>query len=826
VLVISYTGAEAPPETTTEPPAPADTVPCDVTYTVTPSNPQDGDAVTITARATDNQALAYVSILRGYTELARREATGDSETVLEVSYTETATLPSLSYTVIADDIGDEFPCRKDFIVPVTGSGSAPHVTITADWEFSEVVPERYRLIEGDGQIVIITATASDPDGIEHLTVSINSVPHDFTYSGETSVSETLTFVNDIRSRTTFSFYASATDREGLTSTDHGESYDIASLGDISFLWNAALGFHNFSTGRLPWTRMVQVFGADECWVYEDWDWKHAWAWIYYHAAFKDIADGGHCFGFSTMSNEFYRGRISPSSIESTLAAHELDKNNTYTKEYIEARQAAQLGADIMISKIDQWVTWVAEVGLHLRLLGYIEDDLESDSPGIIAIREGDGGHAIVPWMTRHMNDGTTQVYVYDSNYAHDTSPDAIHNPAADFTDFAFFPYMEFHFNDWSYAFSWNSTAGAPSEVWNDKLFYYNYEDALGNAGRHNKLGDAADAPYVTDQSIPSIIDYLVGVFGGNADVYYEDEKGRVTGIKEGKLLEEIPGVVPLVLEKGVNFTNNVMYALPVDAKLTINVEGNGDGEYYLGLMGKNSCYSIEEKSILPGGRDRYVISPDSGAVEHRLRIIPEVADDNFIIRFAHIFGGRVETLDSDHIIREYLLEGVSVGEGDDFSVLTEDGGDSMVVTTEEGEVTFDAVTRSSESVDYADEGISYIPESREDDVTVTTGETAVFYPEDWTSAEEQGEMHVLKESKYRQETTPSTTETANRVEITPTTTNTGSAGPTTVEQKTATPAPTSDQRDSRSVPIVWIAVAGAAVIVIVITVLLLRRKKS
>ncbi len=824
-LVVTYTGAEPPPEPPPPPPPPPeDTIPCEVTCTVTPSSPQEGDTVTITARATDNQALAYVSILRGYTELARSEATGDSQTTLEVSFTETATLPGLSYTIIADDIGDEPPCREDIMVTVTGSGSAPSVTITAAWEMAEVVPERYRLIEGDGQTVNITATASDPDGIEYLTIFLNGAPHDFTYSGgDTSVSETLSFTNNVRSRTRFYFSASARDREGLTATAAGEDYDIASLSDITFLWNAALGFHNFTRDRLSWERMVQVFGADECWWVEEWDWKNPWALIYYHAGFKGIADGGHCFGFSTMSNEIYQGRISARDIEDPLAAYQLDKNNSYTKEYIEARQAAQLGNTVMIARIDQWVTWAAEVGLHLRLLGYIERDLERDVPGIIGIRNEDSGHAIVPWMTRHMNNGTTRVYVYDSNYAHDVWPDAIHNPTADFTNFAFFPYMDFSFNDWSYPLSWNATSNQPIEVWSTKLLYYTYEQALGNTARHNKLGDAgSDAPYVTDQTIPSVIDYLVGVFGGDADMYFEDEKGRITGMKGGKLHEEIPGSMALVPMMGGSFADKGMYALPADISLAVNVDGKGDGEYTLGMMGQHSLYAIEEKTILPGSTDRYVITPDAEAVEHNMRIIPGTADDSFTVRFAHIFDGRVEVLDRDFIAREYILEGVSVGDDDDFSVHTEEGGDSIVVTADEGEVTFDAVTRSTESADYADEGITYIPESREDDVTVTAGETVVLYPEDWATTEEESQLHVLKESEYR--TTANEPDNSN--DVAPVTTDGGSTGPTSEENSLAVVEPIAEQDDSGTLPIVWIAGIGAAIIIIVVAILLIKRKKN
>ena len=160
------------------------TLPCTLTYSVSPENPRPGEPITITANAADNVALSHVTIMRGTTLLARQEAVG-TQTTLSVSYTETAVLPSMTYTLIADDKADPLPVRKDITVPVTGSGSAPEVRITAEWlDVETVVPERYRLIAGDMQRVLLTATASDPDGIERLTISLNGILHDYTYSGE------------------------------------------------------------------------------------------------------------------------------------------------------------------------------------------------------------------------------------------------------------------------------------------------------------------------------------------------------------------------------------------------------------------------------------------------------------------------------------------------------------------------------------------------------------------------------------------------------------------------------------------------------------------
>ncbi len=96
----------------------SDTTPCELTYTVSPEYPTEGELVTITARATDNKALSYVAIMRGSTVLAREEAAGTEPRTLTVSHTETAAAPSMSYTLVADDTASPPPVSRDITVNV------------------------------------------------------------------------------------------------------------------------------------------------------------------------------------------------------------------------------------------------------------------------------------------------------------------------------------------------------------------------------------------------------------------------------------------------------------------------------------------------------------------------------------------------------------------------------------------------------------------------------------------------------------------------------------------------------------------------------------
>ena len=734
-LVITYTGAEPEEQEPTPTPPVDDTTPCNVTYTVTPTNPRVGELVTVTARATDDEAMYYLTIMRGMSDLARADATS-GERELEVSYTEVAVLPSLSYIIIGDDLGDEPARGYNLTVNVTGSGTPPEVSISAEWE-TETIPDRYRLVRGDGQRVVLTATANDPDGIRMLTISVNGRAYDWTFDGDTSVSRTLEWINDEPSLTYFSYFASAVDRENTYSSTDSVSTDIAQPHDLLMYSTAAPGFDNPSEDRLPWARMVQTFGAGECYTVEDWDWKSWYALIWYHAGFKEIAKKGECFGMSTIATELYKSRIIANDIDSSAScAAYMGEENTFTKEYIEARQGGQMGEEVLFPRIHEAFVSTSEK------LDRIEADLERNTPGVLSVHEGDSGHAIVPWMSRHMGDGTTRVYVYDCNREDAIIPiieerDSGH-PSYDFNNFELFPYVEIRGSSWSYLFE-------EGDTWNDDLAYFSYEDACGDMDQSNPLGESSFAPRITDHDIPSVLQFLFCPIGGDADAYIEDEDGNITGIYKGEIREEIPDSAAIRPMMGP-FSEHELYMLPVGKKLKINLVGTGDGEYTMGLLGDGTLFGMQGKRIRPGATDTITADPEIlGVLAYAFRVVPETEDDNFTLVLAFMFEGLVAATDSDHIEREAVLEDVSCGEESDFSCYMEEGGDSFVVENYGEDIEFDLSMRSSESADAVDalDDIDYIPGSVEEDVTLGRGERLEATPEDWSTTEERGELHTL-----------------------------------------------------------------------------------
>jgi len=738
-LEITYLGTEGEP--TPLPPEPSDdTEPCELYVTWSPTRPSPGEMVTITATATDNEEMRYVAIYEGSIQRARRDASA-GQTSISVSYTVEAELPSMTYMVTANDrSGETDPVIETITIPVVGTGTAPEVTLDIEWEIDEVIPERYRLIRGDGQIATITATATDPEGIDYLEIHCSGLggAQRFDGDGDGTVTGTVYWENLDPGATSFSCYASAVDMENNYSSTDSEHIDIVNPGGLLLMSTAAPGFHNPSRARLPWERMVQTFGSGECYWLPD-EWKSPYALIWYHASFKSIADGGECFGMSTMAAELYQSRIIANEIESSAsAASYMSYDNSFTKEYVESRQGGQIGEEVCFKSYNQRFQSTSSK------LNDIKASLAADVPGVLCVREGDGGHAITPWMSRHMPDGTTRVYVYDSNreggiiQTRNNGPD---NPSFDFHDFGHYPYVEFDGSSWGYPIG-----GA---TWNDEMAYIAYTEACGDMDQYNHL-DGPFSPEVTDHDIPSVFQYLFAPIGGDVDVLIEDKDGNLTGIEDGKVLEEIPGSMAMYPIMG-KFSDHEMYMLPIDESLTLRVRGTGTGEYVLGLLGGGSLLAIEQKDIKPGMEDRISIVPSDDATGSGMRVHLGVADSVFNIMVAHMFDGYVEATMMDFIGREWILEGVSATDDGDFSVHVDETGDTLVVENHgDDDIDFDAIVRSTESLDEVEgelEDMDFIPGSYEADVVVGGGDMVELTPEDWATTEERAPLHILRNGK-------------------------------------------------------------------------------
>lgn len=743
-LVITYTTSEGVPQPTPPPPPPPqDTTPCSISCTLTPDPPQRGQPLTITCTARDNKAMSYLAIYKGSTRLVYREATQEDQTTLTVTYTAPGNevdIPGIGFMVQADDQSPGAPAQSLQVYrQIAGTGTMPRISVTIRTDI-ETIPETHRLIKGGGERVTATVTVTDQDGLDYVEVRIpGRNPVVERPGGGTARTVTLNWTNNDPGITEFYVQVSAKDREGNWSS-HRETVHITQPYE-TFPAIYALGIDNPETPEISWDRMVEVFGNEECsWGAVD----NPWASLLYDNLFKTIAARGHCFGISTTALEFYHRRITPDTLQNGI--YPLSYDQDYTWQYVQDRQGAQCSAEVAVPAIQQYLQYVPGRS-HLEKLTQIENDLRNGNPGIISILNGVSGsvydirgHALVPWMVRHMPDGTIRVYVYDCNREIDRNATS----RADFANFAHFPYITMNNTGWSFPMG--------DETWSEVLLYTSYENAIGDASQERHITYPIYNVTVTDHDLPSDIRYVVDTLwclvGGDADAYVEDNASNITGIYRGRLRTDIPGSAPLIIAMAAGtFPDHEVYALPNDRDLVIHVVGNKQGSYNLALMDGKSLYAVRHKTTSLGVEDIMRIGRFEGAVGNRLDLILGVEDDNFEADIGHRFAPRPGTaIKRESIERVWTLDNISVDAGGELGIYVEESGDSLIVeNTGEGNIEFDVTARSTESLEPFEQGQepSYMPSSTEEDVVLEPRRGVTLTPENWTTTEERGRLHTL-----------------------------------------------------------------------------------
>ncbi len=721
---------------------PEDSIPCTINYSVSPLEPHSGDNVTINVTASDNIAMEYVSIQKGGVEVALCSAQG-TQTSLSFSYSEVLYAGSYTFSIFADDVGSPSPQGETFYVDVIGSGTPPVVSLDIEFRDMNAIPASHRLLPGDNQMINVTVTASDPDGINQLTFdSSTSIPEDVFFDPpQIEISHTFSVLNDEISDRLFTCHARVYDLEGESTRVDGEDITI----DVPYQWYWGLPFFNWGCDEnhtWGWEMMEFIFGEDDVWLQKDWGWKRPRAERMFEYKVRTGGRGGQCYGMCALSlelahpgSDLYANYLQ----DSAITIDELESNNwNYTWRYYYARQEGQYSRQIQDMRTDQFwaqngLSTLTSSGLHPHLDDVLEniiDDIESGDPGILGIR-GDGGHAVVPWrVVPGIDDSPTKVYVYDPNRNYASTHDS-----TDYSNTRHYPFIEVGVEStydgwWSYV--WNSTS-----TWDDNIYYYSYDHVMGNAGDLNYL----DSVGISDQCLPSSTQ--VSTMGwGDASFYAVDGSGRKTGYVNGSVVVEIPGSYP-VLEYASSASSSDMFVFPSNVELSfhmISSVDNGSGTYGLALWDEDSFYSLENASCEKDSEDVLVFSPIGSSSQQSGYSMRFVRGELIGIRgndpleYSLMFGKSFE-LRGNEAYREYKFS--SSGESNsDVEVMVSEDMEDIVVESFDSGLEFSLATRSTESL-LVDPSLEFIPESV-GEFSLESYEKTLFSPKSWETSEVSG----------------------------------------------------------------------------------------
>ncbi|HEC82592.1 MAG TPA: DNRLRE domain-containing protein [Thermoplasmatales archaeon] len=499
-IEITYQGSPPPPW---EPPeSPDDFEEPSITITITPPDPGPTDIVNVVAEATDDVGLRYMKLTLTNPIMEKEWDTEEwlGETTNTLSFTQQFNMGVHFVEVLVRDVSGKSNGATDSF-EVMGSNTTPQLNISCSPQ--EVWPD------DNNTIINITVNVNDPEGIRYLQVGVENgffSPDTWPNHGKiiyytppypTSVEYTFAASNFQiphrfnplnRSYTEIICRAQVQDGEYLWSEI--ESCNVTVIRP--YQWDYGLPFPNPSEDTLPWQRMYDIFGKEEC----CWGSKNQFhtnrARVTYNGYGKNkigvkyICKNGECVGMSSYSLVYaiYEREI-PNDFTYT---GEEDFMRPWTTPFANARNSVKRsierfqGAQYADAYHEKWYwQWLNTKGQRNPYDDFVSDivpeirnDIERGYQGYISFTEAkkwsSSGHAVVPWYVKEIIPGISyRIYVYDSNrdtasLFNESTPYIGSSAFNDYDNYELYPYIDI--NPTNMYFKWPD-----GNIWSGMIAY-------------------------------------------------------------------------------------------------------------------------------------------------------------------------------------------------------------------------------------------------------------------------------------------------------------------------------------------------------------------
>jgi parallel beta-helix repeat protein len=294
--------------------------------------------------------------------------------------------------------------------------------------------------------------------------------------------------------------------------------------------------------------------------------------IYYLAAYKNLAEGGECYGMSATSLRFYYGRDYPFNYNcSAIRVKDLAVNDEYGSHSLRVRREIHHGSQMSAENLNYYLWNLGEGNEANYVLNKARGGLKNKNQNMVSIKNGLlKGHVMNYDSVEDFDDGTSKIYVYDNNkqkFVNDPPTDKNEYPAI---------IIDRNTNSWSYKRN--------SEVWGSNMIF--------------------DIPYSIanrkDWSLPTSLSGLLKIVFGDATGNIEDMDGNLLGYDEfNNAYEDIPVGLGVPVFAG-DEQPAILAVQPGNYNFTIF---GSDGEYSDLIAGLNGAYVLENISSNNNTRD-------------------------------------------------------------------------------------------------------------------------------------------------------------------------------------------------------------------------------
>lgn len=398
---------------------------------------------------------------------------------------------------------------------------------------------------------------------------------------------------------------------------------------------------------------------------------------------NEIMNGGHCMGFSVASLRMFADTLDPEAfgakIPNELPFENPDLQATLAESFV-YQSIPQIIDETFYGTPAETVEAAIEVlnaGEEYYTLGFYK-------------RDGSGGHAVTPIAVEDKGDGQYAILVYDNNY-----PNTL---------------RAFDIDTNANTFSYN---GSPNPDIAEDLYEGDETTTpleliptlIGEQIQPCPFCDGDLLEEGADESLGSVLPAeeqyaevtLVGDIQNHPHLVFTDDQDRQTGIIDGKLVEDIPGV-KIVRQYAQDPSGGVpepRFQIPIGQDVIITIDGSHLESTAEGVSvsytGDGKVLEIEDITIAPGQQDSMYVTAEDYIVVYETNNEDGVAPS--------FFAG-VDEQDASYTLGATVV-GVAPG-----SLL------GLAILQEEGQVLFDM---SDATASEGDEAIAILAVSKLDE---------------------------------------------------------------------------------------------------------------
>ncbi|PTL59117.1 hypothetical protein [Paraconexibacter algicola] len=308
--------------------------------------------------------------------------------------------------------------------------------------------------------------------------------------------------------------------------------------------------------------------------------------------------GGHCMGFSVAAIRMF---------QQNLKAAEFGAEQTAALEIVDNPALQTSIAEHWVYQDLPLVQEAIVQGTPSKIVDILTDTLvsgEEDYTLGILMADGTGGHAITPFAIEDKGDGEMAILVYDNNF-----PGIVRAVEVNVQE-----------ETWRYVGGTNpQNLGEVYEGDDETQSMVLLPTSPGDQQQPCPFcgGSEADGGEALGSVLPKAKQYAEITLRGNPSdhphLIFTDDKGRTTGILDGKLLQEIPGIE---VDQGFSVRNwesspEPRYRVPAGRNISFAIDGSNlerPRRVDLDLVGNGLVVAIDSIRIAPGQTDTVFVS--------------------------------------------------------------------------------------------------------------------------------------------------------------------------------------------------------------------------